>query len=158
MDISLGGQKQPNSVTFGPGGDIDASPFKLPFPIPSRIAHTVVVTHILEFLEPDQFFAWWDELHRIMRPGGAVYVSGPYGGDESQGWISDPTHRTRVTEQTFAWLDPRLPFFSMHKELGRKTPKPWHTVTVARVPGAHGTISINCCLKSATSTNGWAAK
>jgi len=151
LDICLGGTPQPNSVVMSPTGDVKHDPRKLPFPLPDKCCHTVVVTHILEYLEPDQFFRWWDELHRIMRPGGAVYVSGPYGGDESQGWVSDPTHRTRVTEQSFAWLDPRLPFWPMHKELGRRTPKPWHTVAVARVPGAHGTISYNVTMQSQVS-------
>ena len=151
LDICLGGKPQPNSVVMSPTGDVKHDPRKLPFPLPDRCCHTAVITHVLEYLEPDKFFAWWDELHRIMRPGGAVYVSGPYGGDESQGWISDPMHRTRVTEQSFAWLDPRLPFFIMHKDLGRKTPKPWTTVSVARVPGAHGTISYNVTMQSQVS-------
>lgn len=146
LDISFGGITQPRSVTMNPQGDIKQSPITLPFKLPSNCCHTAVVTHVLEFLSPQDFFHWWDELHRVMQVEGTVYVSGPYGGDESQGWLSDPTHRTRIVEQSFAWLDPLLPFYVLHKDLGRPTPKPWRTLTVARVPGAHGTISYNVAL------------
>jgi hypothetical protein len=145
LDVSLGGTPQPNAVTFQ---ELGASPLDIPFPLPSRAVHTAVVTHVLEYVEPQMWFQWWDELWRVMRPGGIVYVSGPYGGDESLGWLSDPTHKTRVVEQSFAWLDPRLPFFSQHETVGRKPPKPWHPLTLARVPGTHGTTSYNVCLRS----------
>lgn len=143
LDISWGGTPQPRSVTLGPNGDIKQSPIALPFKLPSNTVHTAIVTHVLEFLPPEHFFLWWDDLHRIMQNQGTVYVSGPYGGDESQGWLSDPTHKTRIVEQSFAWLDPRLPLYALHGELGRPTPKPWHTLAIARVPGTHGSISYN---------------
>lgn len=145
LDISLGGTPQPNAVTFQ---EIGASPLVLPFPLPDHSVHTAVITHVLEYLEPRQWFDWWNDLHRIMRPGGVVYVSGPYGGDESLGWLSDPTHKTRVVEQSFAWLDPRVPVYHEHHSLGRRPPKPWHPLTIARVPGTHGTISYNVALQS----------
>lgn len=147
LDVSLGGTPQPNSVTLSPDGDVAHDPRRLPFPLPSGVGHTAVVTHVLEFLPPELFFAWWDELWRVMKPQGIVYVSGPYGGDESQGWLSDPTHRTRVTETTFAWLDPRMPLYALHKDVGRPTPRPWWPLTTARVPGTQGSISYNVCLR-----------
>ena len=143
LDVSLGGTPQPNSVTFA---ELKASPLKLPWPLPDKSVHTAVITHVLEFVEPDRWFAFWDEVHRVMRPGGIVYCSGPYGGDESQGWLSDPTHKTRVIEQSFAWLDPRTPFYALHPGRGRKLPKPWHPISLARVPGTHGTVSYNVAL------------
>lgn len=148
LDLSFGGTPQVNSVTLSPLGDIPRRPTSLPFPLPVGCVHTAVVTHVLEYLDPSEWFRWWDELHRIVRPGGLVYLSGPYGGDESQGWLSDPTHRIRVVEQTFAWLDPRMPFYALHGALGRVQPKPWHTLQMARVPGAHGTFSYNACMQA----------
>ncbi len=148
LDISFGGTPQPRAVTLGPAGDVKHDPRVVPFPLPSGSVHTAVITHILEYLPPEQVFAWFDELHRVMQPHGVAYFSGPYGGDESVGWLSDPTHRTRIVEQTFAWLDPRLPFFDKHGESGRSTPKPWLTAAVARVPGAHGTTSYNVTLSA----------
>lgn len=149
LDISRGGKPQPRSVTMSPGGDLRHNPLIIPFPIPTGCVNTAVVTHVLEFLPPERFFDWWDELWRCMQPSGVCYVSGPYGGDESHGWLSDPTHRTRVLEQTFAWLDPRTPIYAEHKNLGRKFPLPWHPLSLARVPGTYGTISYNCMLQKA---------
>jgi hypothetical protein len=147
LDISFGGKPQPRSVTLGPSGDVKHDPRKTPFPLPKECVHTAVVTHVLEYLEPAQFFGWFDELHRVMQPFGTVYMSGPYGGDESWGWLSDPTHKTRVLEQSFAWLDPRTPLYKEHEKVGRKTPKPWWPLTLARVPGVDGTISYNVMLQ-----------
>jgi hypothetical protein len=147
LDVSLGGEAQPRSVSLRIGGDIPHVPTKLPFPLPDECVHTAVVTHVLEYLEPSSFFKWWDELWRVVQPSGIVYVSGPYGGDESCGWISDPMHRTRVIEQSFAWLDPRTPFYEVHDNLGRPRPKPWHPLALSRVPGAHGTLSYNVTLQ-----------
>lgn len=145
LDISLGGATQPGAVTMA---DLGHDPRELPFPLPTGCVHTAVVTHVLEYLAPEQFFAFWDEVHRILRPGGVVYVSGPYGGDESAGWLSDPTHKTRVMEQSFAWLDPRLPFYAENAACGRPTPKPWHPIQLTRVPGPNSTYGYNVMLQS----------
>lgn len=147
LDLSLGGQKQDRSVSLRRGGDIEHSPLNLPFPLPAACVHTAVVTHVLEYLDQASFFPWWDELWRVLQPAGVVYVSGPYGGEESHGWLSDPTHRTRVIEQSFSWLDPRTPIYAMHDDIGRRRPKPWYPLTLARVPGTHGTLSYNVTLQ-----------
>jgi hypothetical protein len=143
LDISFGGTPQARSVTMA---DLKHNPLVVPYPLPAQSVNTAVVTHVLEYLPPAQWFAWWDEIHRIMQPGGIVYCSGPYGGDESYGWISDPTHQTRVIEQSFAWLDPRTPMYALHDSVGRSRPFPWHPVALARVPGVNGTISYNVTL------------
>ena len=140
LDLSLGGTPQPNSVTCA---ELKMDPRRPKFPLPTGSVHTCVATHVLEYVEPTQVWNWFNELHRVMRPGGTVYVSGPYGGDESQGWLSDPSHKVRVVEQTFAWLDPRLPFYQQNADVGRDLPKPWHVVQATRVPGTHGTVGYN---------------
>lgn len=148
LDVSLGGTPQPRSVSMSPFGDLKHHPCRLPFPLPNGCVNTAVVTHVLEYLEPDQFFAWWDELHRVMQPHGVCYVNGPYGGDESQGWLSDPLHRTRVVEASFAWLDPRTPLYAENARLGRKLPRPWHPLHVSRVPGTQGSVGYNVMLEA----------
>lgn len=147
LDISFGGTPQERSVVFGPEGDVPQNPTHLPFPFSNAVVHTAIVTHVLEFIEQDKFFDWFDELWRIMRPLGLVHFSGPYGGDDNHGWLSDPTHKTRVIEQTFTWLDSRMPPYQWHTERGRPQPKPWHTLGVARVPATHGTFSYNCTMQ-----------
>lgn len=145
LDLSLGGTPQPNSVTCA---ELKMDPLKVPFPLPTASVHTAVVTHLCEFLEPQNFWKWFDELHRVMRLGGIVYMSGPYGGDDSQGWVSEPSHKVRIVEQTVAHLDPRLPFFNHHADVGRPQPKPWHVLQATRVPGVNGTTSYNFILAS----------
>lgn len=149
LDISFGGTPQPRSVTLGPQGDVKQNPAKPKFPFSDAVVHTSVVTHVLEYVHPSDFFAWFDELWRITRRLGLVHISGPYGGDDNMGWVSDPAHLTRVVEQTFTWLDPRMPPYQWHAERGRKQPKPWHTLGVARVPADQGTFSYNCTLQKA---------
>jgi hypothetical protein len=149
LDISFGGTPQERSVTYGPTGDIGRDPTSLPFALPDNTVNTAVVTHVLEFISPWLFFRWFDDLHRIMQPNGVVYFSGPYGGDDSQGWVSDPTHTTRVVLETFHWFDPATPFYEVHqKQMGRKTPKPWKILTAARVPAPFGTISYNVAMQA----------
>lgn len=147
LDLSFGGVPQANSVVLSPTGDIRRDPTRLPFPLPTGCVHTAVVTHVLEYVPPESIWAWFDDLHRILRPRGIVYLSGPHGTDES-GWLSDPSHRTRMTEQAFAWLDPRLEYYALHATVGRRPPKPWHTVALSRVPGLHGTVSYNATLQA----------
>ncbi len=145
LDISLGGTKQTRSLSLL--ADVGHDPLKLPFPLPDACVHTAVVTHVVEFVDPSRLYAWFDELWRVMQPDGTVYMSGPYGGDQSDGWLSDPTHRTRIIESSFLWLDPRGPLYGVHKDLNRPTPKPWHPQALARVPGSQGSISYNAVLR-----------
>jgi hypothetical protein len=169
LDISMGGTPQERSVTLSPKGDIPYDPtwrtfhpelgldpaagrlrrLASSFPLPDGCVNTAVVTHVLEWLDPARFFDWWDELWRVMQPHGIVYVSGPYGGDDSQGWLSDPGHRTRVLETSFAWLDPRTPLYEIHDQVGRPRPRPWRVQTTARVPGTQGSISYNATCQKA---------
>lgn len=148
LDISLGGTPQDRAVVMSPAGDVRHDPREYPFPLPDGCVNTAVVTHVLEYVNPQCFFEWWDDLWRVMQPNGVVYISGPYGGDDSQGWLSDPTHLTRVMESSFLWLDPRGPLYGLHASVGRPTPRPWHPLQMARVPGTHGSISYNVMLQA----------
>lgn len=146
LDISLGGTPQARSVVMSV--DLKHSPLTLPFPLPNGCVNTAVVTHVLEYLDPALYFAWWDELHRVMQPQGICHISGPYGGDDSYGWLSDPSHRTRIIETSFAWLDDRTPLYAMHDGIGRTRPKIWHPLGIARVPGTQASISYNATLQA----------
>lgn len=147
LNISLGDEPQPERVTFGPRGDVKGNPLGDHFHLPDACAHTCEVIHVIEYLSPNRFFDWFDELWRVMRPLGKVYIRGPYGGDESHGWLSDPTHQTRVIENTFLWLDPRGPIYTLHPQVGRSIPKPWHPLFIERVPGSQGSLSYNATLQ-----------
>lgn len=149
LDLSLGGDPQPSSVTYRPrGGDLKGDPRLPRLPLPTASVHTAVITHVLEYVDPADWWAWWNELHRVMRPFGIAFLSGPYGGDESQGWLSDPTHRVRVIEETFSWLDPVTPIYAVHDQLSRPRPRPWKVLTMARVPAPNGCFSYNVQLQA----------
>lgn len=150
LDVSLGGQPQERALTLRPQADADVPhhPCDIPWPIPDGCVHTAVITHVLEYLEPACVFDWFNELWRVLQPKGVAYLSGPYGGDDSQGWLSDPQHRTRIIEPTFLWLDPRGPLYALHATVGRKTPKPFWTLQQARSPGTQGSISYNVVIQS----------
>lgn len=51
----------------------------------------------------DGWFAWFSELHRIMKPGGRVFVLVPYAW--SHAGISDPTHTRYLTPATFNYFN-----------------------------------------------------
>lgn len=54
-------------------------------------------------LYQDGWFAWFGELHRILKPGGRAYILSPYAW--SQGGISDPTHTRYLTLATFNYFN-----------------------------------------------------
>ena len=67
LDLSLGGTPQPNSVTCA---ELRMDPRQVEWPLPSHSVHTAVCTHVLEYVDPPRVWQWFDELHRVMRPGG----------------------------------------------------------------------------------------
>lgn len=142
LEVALDGERQPQAVRLGPTGDVPHDPFTLPWPLPARCAHTVVVPHVTEFGDPTQWDAWWGEVHRVAQPGAKVYVSGPYGGEESYAWVRNPRHRIRVVEHTFGDLDPR----AEHYVAGRA---PFYLRAFTRVPGPEFTTSYNAILEVA---------
>ena len=149
LDMSFGGTPQDRAVTYGPHGDIKADPRVYPFELPDNCVNTAIVTHVLEYITPCYFWNWFNDLHRVMQPNGVVYFSGPYGGDDSQGWVADPTHVTRVVLESFHWLLPSTPFYELHeKNFSRTPPKPWRMLGAARVPAPFGTVSYNVQLQA----------
>jgi len=139
LDLSLGGTQQANSLWLNPRGDIPHDPRVIPFPLPDHCAHSAVIVHLLEYLDQAIYYAWWDELWRVMRPGGIVYVSGPFGGDDSIGWLAEATHKIRIVDLSFGYLDPMLPPYLEHAAAGRiPPPKPWRVLMSSRAAGSVG--------------------
>ena len=144
LDVSLTGPPQTHAVWLAPSGDVPHDPRVLPWPLPSQCAHTAVVPHVLEYLDPATWDAWWTELHRVLRPKGRVYISGPYGGDLSVAWFDDPRHRMRITGEGLRHLDVRA---RTPEEQTRPLP-PWHVVSFTRLPVGGGRIHYNAILEA----------
>lgn len=51
----------------------------------------------------DGWFAWFSELHRILKPGAVAHVLVPHG--HSDGATGDPTHTRYVMPHTFGYFD-----------------------------------------------------
>jgi predicted SAM-dependent methyltransferase len=69
---------------------------------------------------------FFDEVWRIMKPGGQLVIACPYGG--SQGFYQDPSHLSGVVPAMFAYLDPLVPNSPLY-EIYR--PLPWKIVKLA---------------------------
>jgi SAM-dependent methyltransferase len=78
-----------------------------PIPLPDNHVDLVVAWHVLEHVgrqgETAEWFACFEELYRILAPGGIVYGECPYW-DSVWAW-ADPTHVRPISEQAFAFFN-----------------------------------------------------
>jgi SAM-dependent methyltransferase len=61
---------------------------------------------------------FFDEVWRILQPGGQILIAAPYGG--SRGFYQDPTHLAGIVPALFAYLDPLTPdspLYSIYRPL-----------------------------------------
>jgi hypothetical protein len=89
-----------------------------PWPdIPSDICITGVLCHVYEHIEPKYRLEVMDEIWRVMKVGGQLFISAPYA--TSMGAFQDPTHYPCPNEATFQYFDPKFPLYNVYKV------KPW---------------------------------
>lgn len=125
LDIGCGFSKQQGFVGMDkreiPGIiDIVHDLEKIPYPLADESVLTCIASHILEHLDPALTIDIFDELWRIMKPGGQLIISTPYAGS-FQFW-QDPTHKNGFNEATFSYFDPSYPLFKVYR------PRPWTIV------------------------------
>jgi SAM-dependent methyltransferase len=84
--------------------------------IPDSTYDLALATHLVEHIphvvvENGQFkqahggwWAWWNELGRVLKPGGVAHILTPYG--FSRGGFIDPTHTRYLIPETFGYLSP----------------------------------------------------
>lgn len=95
--------------------DLDLERF--PFPYKDSEVHVCLLPHALEHVKPWLIFKVFNELWRVIKPGGQLAVATAYAG--SSAWWGDPSHCTGFNERTFHYLSPNHAAFNPQKS------KPW---------------------------------
>lgn len=77
-----------------------------PIPLPDNSVDLIVAWHVLEHVgkqgESAAWFRCWEELYRVLVPGGWIYGESPY---YSSIWAwSDPTHTRAISEHSFIFF------------------------------------------------------
>lgn len=70
----------------------------VPWPWHSGEAVEISAIHLLEHL--DNFFAFFDECHRLLLPGGTLYIETPDAADLDLSF-ADPTHKLHLRKHSF---------------------------------------------------------
>lgn len=124
LDIGCGEYKQEGFVGMDrqalPGVDIVHDIEKFPWPLPDDCCLVIVGSHIIEHIRPELTVPLFDEMWRVMKPGGQLALCTPYAG--SHGYWMDPTHVNGFNEATFYYFDPRQHLYKIYR------PNPWHIV------------------------------
>lgn len=76
----------------------DLDKFQYPFPDGSGLH--INATHLIEHLQPKTLPKFFDECHRILNPGGTLYIETPHA-QHIDLTASDPTHQRTFTKHTF---------------------------------------------------------
>jgi SAM-dependent methyltransferase len=95
-----------HDIAILPGIDIVWDLNMFPWPWDSASADEVILKDVLEHLT--EFMPAMEELYRILKPGGKVFVKVPYWNSWSR--HADPTHRRGFHELTFHFFDPDSPY------------------------------------------------
>jgi hypothetical protein len=113
LDVGCGPFKQKGCIGIDrvklPGVDIVHDLQRFPWPIPSNVCAMIVMSHVWEHIEPKYRSRTMDELWRIIRPDGQLFISAPYAGTLLAN--SHPEHYLCPTELTFTFYDPGYPLY-----------------------------------------------
>lgn len=130
LDVCCGAVKQEGWTGMDqrnlPGVDIVHDVEDLPWPLVDNSCKAVLLSHALEHLNPKYNIDVFNEIWRVMRPNGKLFIAVPYA--NSTGGHQDPTHmRPGFNEQTFAYFCPVIqdkpsPLYECYR------PKPWKVV------------------------------
>jgi hypothetical protein len=116
LDIACGQSKQDGYTGIdwadAPGVDIVWDLTVYPWPIETGSVGRAYCSHYIEHIPmglvehggvmKDAFFAFFDEVHRILAPGGQITVIAPWHAS-TRAW-QDPTHRRAISDVTFLYL------------------------------------------------------
>lgn len=150
LDIGCGASKNPGFVGMDiqalPGVDIIHDWNVHPWPLPDACVLRAVASHVVEHVPKVALdggktrfplIEFFDEVWRVMKPGGEFAVAIPHG--RSEGFLQDPTHASAINETMFAYFDPNHPFYNFYR------PKPWRVKFINWNPSANLEVVLVKC-------------
>ena len=121
LDVGCGHHKTDGAVGMDRrkvlGVDVVHDIEKLPWPFPDTLFDRVILSHLMEHINPKYHVEIMDEIWRVTRVTGQVLLAMPYPG--SFGHWQDPTHIKPWNEATPSYFDPDHPLYDVYR------PKPW---------------------------------
>jgi SAM-dependent methyltransferase len=80
---------------------------KDPIPLPDNSVDLVIAFHVIEHIgdigKTEEWFYFWQEIYRVMKPGARLQFECPYA-TSIWAW-ADPTHVRAISEYTFIYLN-----------------------------------------------------
>lgn len=89
----------------------------IPWPIEDEVCDVVICNHVLEHINPECVMDIMNEIWRITKVNGKLFVGLPYAGSDR--FWQDPTHIHSWTETTATYFDAEQPMYKIYK------PMPW---------------------------------
>jgi SAM-dependent methyltransferase len=139
LDVGCGHNKQPGFLGMDmmdhENVDIIHDIQEFPWPVPDNICARILLSHVWEHVEPKYRFQLMEELWRIIRHDGELFIACPYAG--SAGEAAHPAHYMCPNDVTFQFFDPS---FRLYHACSYKKPLPWELVRCD--PNVTGNIEI----------------
>jgi hypothetical protein len=127
LDIGAGLFKQKGFIGLDimnhPNIDIVHDIQTFPWPVPDNICSQILMSHIWEHIEPKYRFEVMDELWRICRYDGQLFICCPHAGSYLES--AHPAHYMCPNVGTFQFFDPDFHFW---QACSYKKPLPWKII------------------------------
>jgi len=113
LDVGCGPNKQKGCIGIDkiklPGVDIVHDIQRFPWPVPDNVCTMIVMSHIWEHIEPKYRSILMDELWRIIRWDGQLFIAAPY----ANSFLANahPEHYGCPNELTFTFYSPDYPLY-----------------------------------------------